>query len=275
MEYTKNWNWEESSVSAVEGLENYLLPILAIIGFVAVTIFVAFTTRSRRIFEDLFKFDKKIKTGDAETAIGKGNTEPLVHTEPTLVTIDVEMIKKELQAMGIEKEIVGYALTRLYEAEAQGKITEQDRIQLVSKYGDEMQRLNKEIEKRQMIVKLYDLEETRADVLKTFNSKLEDISRNIANIKAALGVSPTDLTQVKTQLPSSSGTQAIDLPTEEERTASRASVKSEAEERLAVVQDEVLKVLERLEQLEMEEGSEDESNTRSEEASSNSIGSTS
>ena len=275
MEYTKNWNWEESSVSAVEGLENYLLPILAIIGFVAVTIFVAFTTRSRRIFEDLFKFDKKIKTGDAETAIGKGNTKPLVHTEPTLVTIDVEMIKKELQAMGIEKEIVGYALTRLYEAEAQGKITEQDRIQLVSKYGDEMQRLNKEIEKRQMIVKLYDLEETRADVLKTFNSKLEDISRNIANIKAALGVSPTDLTQVKTQLPSSSGTQAIDLPTEEERTASRASVKSEAEERLAVVQDEVLKVLERLEQLEMEEGSEDESNTRSEEASSNSIGSTS
>ena len=262
-------------MSAVEGLENYLLPILAIIGFVAVTIFVAFTTRSRRIFEDLFKFDKKIKTGDAETAIGKDNTEPLVHTEPTLVTIDVEMIKKELQAMGIEKEIVGYALTRLYEAEAQGKITEQDRIQLVSKYGDEMQRLNKEIEKRQMIVKLYDLEETRADVLKTFNSKLEDISRNIANIKAALGVSPTDLTQVKTQLPSSSGTQAIDLPTEEERTASRASVKSEAEERLAVVQDEVLKVLERLEQLEMEEGSEDESNTRSEEASSNSIGSTS
>ena len=39
-----------------------------------------------------------------------------------LIIENVDTIKSNLRAMSVEKEIVGYALTRLYEAEVEGKI---------------------------------------------------------------------------------------------------------------------------------------------------------
>jgi len=261
-------------MSAADGLGEYLLPILAVIGSGAVAISVFLATRNRRIFEDFLKPEKKTETKEAEkkTVEEKAAT-PDKRVEPSLIIEDVEKIKNELRLMDFEKEVTGYALTRLYEAEAEGKITEKDRAQLLGRYRDEMQRLDKEIEKKQMIVKLHELEETKANLVEMFNSKLDEISRNIENIKATLGIQPTEPTQVKTQPPQQPKTPPTKAKEGVERAAPRARVKSKTEERIEAVQEEVLKVLERLEQIETEErGESGELSGRGEEESGDSVG---
>lgn len=231
-------------------VDNWLLILTtAIVAVVAVIVF--FATGKRNIFEDLLE---KVQTREAvkETVEKKVST-PVTRIESSSIIEDVERIKNELRAMDVEKEIVGYALTRLYEAETEGKIAEKDRTQLLEKYKDEMQHLDKEIEKKQMIVKLHDLEETKASLVEMLHSKLDEINRNIEDIKVSLGISSVETTQAKAQPPQQAETTPAKAKKEEEKPAPKARAKSKAEERIEAIQEEVLKVLERLEQIETEE----------------------
>ncbi len=241
------------------GLENYLLPVVATVGFAAVAITVFFSTRSRGLFEDILKSEKEAETEKAEAKPTEKATIPVANP-PSLMFENVEGVKGDLRVMDVEKEIVGYALTRLYEAEAEGRITPQDRTQMLGKYEREMQRLDKEIEKKQMIVKLHDLEETKASLVAMFHDKLDEISRNIEGIRTALGIAPLESAQVKEQPPqqaqpaeASPETASAKEKKSRERPAPKPRVKSKTEERIEAVQGEVMKVLERLEQIEIEE----------------------
>lgn len=233
-----------------------VLAIVGIVGFVAVAILIFLATKkNRKLFEDIFKKPEKVtepKKTEEKTVEEKAKT-LATDIQPRLAMENVEKLKRDLRLMDVEREIVGYALTRLYEAEAEGKITEQDRTQLLGRYENEMQRLDKEIEKKQMIVKLHDLEETKASLVAMFHGKLDEISRNIEGIRVALGILPAEPAQVKTQPPQPAET----LPTKErksrERPTPKPRAKSKTEERIEAVQEEVLKVLERLEQIEIEE----------------------
>ncbi len=244
------------------GLENYVIPIVATAGLVAVAIALFFATRNRKVFEPILKSDKEPDPPKAEEKPAD-NAKPLsMDAQPSMITLNMETIKGDLRVMDVEKEIVGYALTRLYEAQAEGKITEGDRSQLLGKYEGEMKRLDKEIEKKQMVVKLHDLEETKANLVSMFQSKLEEISNSIDDIRATLGIAPAEPVQPKTPQPRSDQEVAEDeaSPAREkkvrERPAPKPRVKSKTEEKMEAVQEEVLKVLERLEQIEIEDGGE-------------------
>jgi len=185
-------------------------------------------------------------------------TPPSVHV--TVSGEDVQKAEDDLRILSIEKEIASYALTRLYEAQAEGKITEKDKEKLLGKYKDEMSALEKRINDKQMVVRLHELETTQADLVKLFQEKFDEINRNIENIRSTLGI--VSKPPQKEPEPKKEETPPKEKPKDTEEVVEeakekapprpRSPPKSKAEEKVEAIQQEVLKILERLEKQEAE-----------------------
>jgi hypothetical protein len=158
----------------------------------------------------------------------------------------------ELKILGLEKEIVSYALTRLYEAEAEGKITEAERDRLVSRYKDEMNRLEERIGHGESVITLHELEKTQSELIKMFREKFDEINQKIGEVRAKLGVLPEEVkpavTPVVEEKPKPKKPPEAVEPTAPKPTPPR----TKAEEKIEEIRAEVLKELEKLEQMETE-----------------------
>lgn len=166
---------------------------------------------------------------------------------------DVKRAEEDLRILSIEKEIVSFALTRLYEAQAEGKITEGDKTRLLGKYKEEMNKLEKNIGNKQMVVRLHELETTQADLIKLFQDKFNEITRNIDTIRTDLGLIAKPASPKEEPPPESAPKEKTEEKTEEKAPPRpRTPPKSKAEEKIANIQQEVLKILERLEKQETE-----------------------
>jgi hypothetical protein len=121
---------------------------------------------------------------------------------------------------------------------------------LLKKYKDEMASLEKQINNKQMIVRLHELEATQADLIKLFHEKLDEITRNIELLRANLGLAPKP-TKEK-QEPQEQAKERKAKPEEKPVQKPQPPQRSRAEERIEAIQQEVLKILERLERQEAE-----------------------
>jgi hypothetical protein len=112
-------------------------------------------------------------------------TEPIPET--SLITeTTIEAVKEDLRILKIEKEIVGFALSRFDAAEAEGKITKDDRVHLLEKYSEEMQKLEKKIKRKELVIRLYDLENTQTSLIQMFQDKLDELNSDIKQIQSSL-----------------------------------------------------------------------------------------
>jgi hypothetical protein len=172
-------------------------------------------------------------------------------TERSISEEEVTKAREELKILGLEKEIVSYALTRLYEAHAEGKITEAERDRLVGRYKDEMSRIEARIGHNESIITLHDLEKSQSELIKMFRDKFDEINRKIEEVRARLGVPE--------------GVKPAEIPVVEEKPKPKKPVeekeppapkpappRTKAEEKIEEIRAEVLKELERLEQMETE-----------------------
>ena len=174
----------------------------------------------------------------------------------TSITEDqANVAQQELKALTIEKEILSYALTHLYESESQGKLAESDRERLVAKYGEQMKGLDERIRKSQMIVDLHDLEKSQIEWIRTFQEKYGDMTKKIEEIRQVIGV----VSKAESEKAVSEALKKGDeRPKERARKPSTETKeeprppKSKADERVEEIRAEVLKELERLEQIETE-----------------------
>lgn len=235
-----------------EVLGEYALPIIVMACAIVFASVILYATRTKKI--TLFK-ERKTRT-NVETPVEEAEKEaspiPSLRVGRSVPSSQVNQAKEELRILSLEKEIVGFALTRLYEAEADGKITKEDQVKLLDKYGTEMKQLDKQITTKEMIVKLYELEGTQGELIQLFNNRLDEINREIKTIRGSLGLEPIEEAppeeeEVKPSTPASAKEESEKKPPRK-----RSPPKTEAEEKLEAIQDEVLKVLERLEQIETE-----------------------
>ncbi len=200
---------------------------------------------------------KDEKTYSEENASPSGTTIP-IKVECSIGPEEVNKAKEELNLLGLEKEITSYAITRLFEAEAEGKITREERIQLVNKYKEEMTNLNSQIEKKQMMVKLNELENAQSELVKMFHDKFGEINKHIKVIRNTLKVSTKEITTiipnklVKPQKGENTITPKEEKAVEKPAPRSITPPKTKADEKIEEIQEEVLKMLERLEQMETE-----------------------
>jgi hypothetical protein len=128
----------------------------------------------------------------------------------------VSEAKDKLRLLDLEREILSYAVRRLYEASAEGKITEAERDQLVLKYKMDLTRIKEEVERGGSIVALSELEKMQEDLVKTFSERFEEINRKIEDLRSRSGfIAPTPKETVTSET-MKKPTQIEQLPVEEE-----------------------------------------------------------
>ncbi len=169
---------------------------------------------------------------------------------------DAKKARDHLRVANLERDIIGGALTKIYEAETRGQLNESERNQLVQRYKADLKRVDSEIDDYKKIVDLSELESAKEDLLKSFQAKLLEIDQRISQIKPSL---QRDLiTGPKTEgMPSSApppkagSAEALQNLGQKEKPP-KEKPKNKAEERIDAIREEVLKAMERLEQIETE-----------------------
>jgi translation initiation factor 5B len=177
--------------------------------------------------------------------------------------------KDELRMLDLEREILGDAIRRLYEAQAEGKITESEREKLAASYKARMMAIKDSISKDETIVALHDLEGMQEDLMKLFSERFGELTSKVEELRTRIDVKPIKEVPIKlpTQMPASM--ERIESAEEEEEEAEAAAgeekqkkkrkppeekptAKTEAEKRIESIRSEVEKVLDKLGQMEIE-----------------------
>jgi len=188
-------------------------------------------------------------------------------TEHTVSTGEAKEAREKLRTLELEREILSDAIRRLYEAQVEGKITEQERDMLAESYKQRMFKVKEAISKSQSIVALQELESMQEDLIKLFDDRFDELNMKIEDMRSKIEVEPE---KEEPEIPV-----AIEASEEEEEIAETSETdseqkqerkrekkprpkpatgpeKTEAEKRVDQIRAEVEKVLERLGQMEVE-----------------------
>jgi len=172
------------------------------------------------------------------------NANELQEQAPELATVDtppkskVQIAKEELIVLKVEKEIAEAIVTlvqkQLNAAETHGRVSEVFRVQLEQKYITDVLQLEKKIAQRSKVVQLYELEQTQNSLIQSFNEKLEALNKEILSIRSSLGIEQTDDLKLKF------------AESHQSTSASASSPEMEAEQKLETIQEDVLKLFDKL-----------------------------
>lgn len=169
----------------------------------------------------------------------------------SITSTDVTKSRDRLRLANLERDIIGDALTKIYEAETRGQINETEKNQLLQRYKMDLKRVDGEIDTQKRTVDLYELESAKEDLLKSFQEKMLEIDLKISQIRPSI----TTASENAPKLPDPPKTETSPIPPTpnppKERPA-KEKPKNKAEERLETIREEVLKAMERLEQIETE-----------------------
>jgi hypothetical protein len=178
---------------------------------------------------------------------------------------DASQAKDELRILDLEREILSDAIRRLYEAHADGKISEQERERLASSYKSRMTAVKESMAKDETIVALHELEGMQEDLMKLFSERFGDITSKVEELRSKINVTPVKEIPVqmpKPQMPEESEIAGEEEEEEEEeegekprkkkKTPAKPSPRTEAEKRIEEIRTEVEKVLDKLGQMEIE-----------------------
>jgi hypothetical protein len=184
--------------------------------------------------------------------------------------------KDELRTLGLEQEILGDAIRRLYEACAENKITQEERDRLASYYTVRMNLIKESISKDEGIVALHELEGMQEDLMKLFSERFGELSSKVEALRTQIDVKPIREIPIKvprtapTQIDGNggketggepeSGGEETDKPKRNKPSPKKTSEdqpektgsKNEAERRIETISSEVESILNRLEQIEFE-----------------------
>jgi len=169
----------------------------------------------------------------------------------TITGNDVSKARDRLRLASLERDIIGDALTKIYEAEAKGQINEPEKSQLLQRYKTDLKRVDGEIDTHKKTVDLYELESAKEDLLKSFHEKMLEIDLKISQIRPTVTIASEERTLQEPPAPKTDSAQTTSASAAKERPV-REKPKNKAEERLETIREEVLKAMERLEQIETE-----------------------
>ncbi|MEM3726424.1 MAG: hypothetical protein QXK98_06135 [Candidatus Bathyarchaeia archaeon] len=166
--------------------------------------------------------------------------------------------KEELRILDLEREILSDAIRRLYEAHAEGKITEEERERLAQTYKTRMMTVKEAIAKDESLVALHELEAMQEDLIKLFSERFDEISSKIEELRSKVEAKPIkEITIPAAKTPSKPAAEEKPTTGEKEKRKRKpapatTSPRTEAEKRIEEIRAEVEKVLERLGQMELE-----------------------
>jgi hypothetical protein len=197
---------------------------------------------------------------------------PNISSSPFRVTKSVQsteatQAKDELRILDLEREIVADAIRHLYEAQAEGKITEAERERLAGSYKNRMMNIKESMAKDEGIVALHELESMQEDLMKMFSERFSELTGKVEELRTRIDVKP--IKELKVQLPRTPVVVPDQLEeaeeeekseeTEEEKEKPKKPKKSpaekqktEAEQRIDAIRNQIDEVMNKLGQMEME-----------------------
>lgn len=173
--------------------------------------------------------------------------------EQTVKESDASRSREILKVLTLEREIIGTALTTIYESEVQGIITRDERDRLIDKYSSDLKQLESRISEHQRIVDMFDLESAKKELTSSFHEKLSEIDKRLADLRQGIAPAPSLATAARTEAVKPS--EAVGLPSEsglKPAVAELQDAKTKTEKKMEAIREEVLKAMERLEQIESE-----------------------
>ena len=194
---------------------------------------------------------------------GKKNTDDELHQLPeagaklplsglrTVTNFDAQKSQKELSLLDVEQEIVSFGIRRIYEAQAEGKITEEERERLSKEYKMRMNEIKESINENESVVALHELESMQENLIKLFNDRFDEINKKIGGLRGNLNIQPKpEIPKPSPVISKLSSSESEKIPRKTKKPLKPK--KTEAEERIDQIKSEVEKVLERLGQMETE-----------------------
>jgi MFS superfamily sulfate permease-like transporter len=182
---------------------------------------------------------------------------------------DANRAKDELRILDLEREIVADAIRHLYEAQAEGKITEIERERLASSYKSRMMSIKESMAKDEGIVALHELEGMQEDLMKLFSERFGELTSKVEELRTRIDVKP--IREIKVQMPKPQAPSVPDQMEEEEEPEESAGEetetkekpkkpkkppaekqKTEAEQRIDAIRNQIDDVMNKLGQMEME-----------------------
>jgi len=173
--------------------------------------------------------------------------------------------KDELRILDLERDILSDAIRRLYEAQAEGKITEPERVKLAGTYTARMMSIKESISKDESIVALHELESMQEDLMKLFSARFTELTSKVEELRTRIDVEP--IREIPVKMPSPTAVSQMEMLEEEEESQAvgeekqkrkrkppeeKPDAKTEAEKRIETIRSEVEKVLDKLGQMEIE-----------------------
>src|SRR6266581_1921691 len=195
--------------------------------------------------------------GPAPAGMTKLEPFPIPDTiRKTITESDIAKARNKLRVANLERDIIGDALTKIYEAEAKGTINEPEKNQMIQPYKNDLKRVDAEIETYKKTVDLYELAAAKEDLFKRFQETFLDIQARIEKIRPTLNLPASTETKPAEPDPTPDKTETTDPqasknPPPKEKPP-REKARNKAEEKIETIREEVLKAMERLEQIETE-----------------------
>jgi hypothetical protein len=174
----------------------------------------------------------------------------------TVTEGDIAKARNRLRVANLERDIIADALTKIYEAEAKGTINETEKTQMIQPYKNDLKRVDAEIDTYKKTVDLYELETAKEDLFKRFQETFLDIQARIEKIRPSISLPSTPETKPIEPKPTPAKTEPTETTPEEnlqpKEKPPREKARNKAEEKIETIREEVLKAMERLEQIETE-----------------------
>ncbi len=164
--------------------------------------------------------------------------------------------RDQLRILDLEREILSDAIRRLYEAHAEGKITEEEREKIAQSYKSRMRSIREAISKDESVVALHELETMQEDLISLFTERFDELNTKIDELRSAAGAET--IKEVKIPIPAETKGSPNEKASRKERRPTKkkaepkTSPRSEAEKRIEKIRAEVEKVLDKLGQMEIE-----------------------
>lgn len=179
---------------------------------------------------------------------------PSVEIDHSVTESDVSRSHEILKVLKLEREIIGTALTTIYESEIQGIITRDERDRLLDKYSTDLKTLESRISEHQRIVDTFDLESARKELMLSYQEKMTEIDKKLAELRSGVPFAPPVTArsrsgQVATATEATQAAPPSDLKT---TGTGVQDAKARTEKKIEAIREEVLKAMERLEQIESE-----------------------
>jgi len=179
----------------------------------------------------------------------------------TVTTDDLDKSRREMRTLLLERDLLSAALTKIYEAENEGKITREEREMIAKRYSSQIRDMESKLSDKELLVEVGELEGLRDELLTLFREKIQNIESRLDQAKDRLpslsqqegrGTEPAVPGGARARSAASVAATQSGQSEDLERAVERKAPKrddTEGERRVRAIRDEVMEALERLEQI--------------------------